>query len=321
MDQFAQGQGPALKLIVTRLHHVPAHTEDAGPGVVGASELGKGVAPHLHNMFHVAEGFDVVDDRGTHVKAKHGREVRRLDPGISPFAFQGLNEAGLLPANVGPGPAMHINLKVIAAVEDVFAEETGRLGLGDCLFQHLPAGGELAADVEVGQLHPVGEAAEDHSLQQLVRILMDDLAVLEGAGLRFVRVADQIDRLRNLGGIDEAPLHPRGKTGAAASAQLALLHFLPDGVGPHREAFLQVLVAPVLAVARDVRRVAGRIHMLQDQAPFLGRHHALTCTPQPARLRAPHPPFHGNRRCRGSPAPFRRTPDTPRTPAKIFHPR
>ena len=46
--------------------------------------------------------------------------------------------------------------------------------------------GEFFADVDVGGVCADGEGGDDHALDELVRILVDDVAVLEGAGLGFV---------------------------------------------------------------------------------------------------------------------------------------
>ena len=63
------------------------------------------------------------------------------------------------------------------------------------------------------------EAGDEHALDELMRIFVDDVAILERAGLGFVGVADEIDRLL-LVRLDEAPLHAAGKTRAAAAAQV-----------------------------------------------------------------------------------------------------
>ena len=86
------------------------------------------------------------------------------------------------------------------------------------LFEDLRALGKFAADVDVGGVHVEREAADQHPLDQLMWILVNDVAILERARLGFVRVANQVDRFF-LVGLDEAPLHAAGKTGAAASAQ------------------------------------------------------------------------------------------------------
>ena len=71
------------------------------------------------------------------------------------------------------------------------------------------------------------EAGDQHAFDQLMRILVNDVAILERARLGFVGVADEIDRLL-LVGLDEAPLHAAGKTGAAAAAQAGALHLVHD---------------------------------------------------------------------------------------------
>ena len=59
-------------------------------------------------------------------------------------------------------------------------------------------------------------------------ILVDDLPVLERAGLGFVGVADQVDRFVHCAEIDERPLHATGKARAAPAAQARELHFLTE---------------------------------------------------------------------------------------------
>jgi hypothetical protein len=65
---------------------------------------------------------------------------------------------------------------------------------------------------------------------KLMGILMHDVAVLEGAGLGLVGVADQVD---GLGVIrrDEGPFDAGGEARTAASAQAAGFDFFDDGFG------------------------------------------------------------------------------------------
>jgi hypothetical protein len=65
----------------------------------------------------------------------------------------------------------------------------------DGLFEDAGALGHLAADVDVGLLHVVREAGDHDALDQLVRILVDDVAILERAGLGLVGVDDEVDGL------------------------------------------------------------------------------------------------------------------------------
>ena len=85
-----------------------------------------------------------------------------------------------------------------------------------------------------------------------MRVLVNDVAILERARLGFVGVADQIDRLL-LVRLDEAPLHTARKSGATASAQPGVLHLIDDLGARHRERFFQLLVAAVPQVTIDVR--------------------------------------------------------------------
>ena len=86
-----------------------------------------------------------------------------------------------------------------------------------------------------------------------MRILVNDVAILERARLGFVGVADEIDRFL-LVRLDEAPLHAAGKSGAAAAAQAGRLHFVDDLGARHLDRLLQLLVAAVAQVAIDVGR-------------------------------------------------------------------
>src|SRR5215207_4017646 len=83
---------------------------------------------------------------------------------------------------------------------------------------------EHPALVAAGGEHPEYEALEDE-----VRLLGEDLPVLEGPGLGLVRVADRVLRRGLLLG-DQLPLRAGREAGAAHAAQPGLLH-LGDQLG------------------------------------------------------------------------------------------
>src|SRR5262250_734335 len=85
-----------------------------------------------------------------------------------------------------------------------------------------------------------------------MRIVPHDLAVLAGAGLRFVGVDHEIMRtpLRLLG--HERPLEPGRKAGAAAPALARRLHLVDDPVAP----FLEDGFRPIPGAARARPREA-----------------------------------------------------------------
>ena len=164
---------------------------------------------------------------------------------------------------------MHVNLAVESAAEHIFPEEIFRPRLGQRLFQNDRALGEFAADVDIRELRADRVARDDHALDELMRILMDDVAVLESARLGLVRVADEIHRLF-LVGLDEPPLHAARESRAAASAQSGLLHLVNNVRALHRERLLELLVAAIADVALDVRRVARDIDVFEND-PLLTR--------------------------------------------------
>ena len=92
---------------------------------------------------------------------------------------------------------------------------------------------EFTADIDVGCARIHREAGDHHALDQLMRILVDDVAVLERARLGLVGVTDQIDRPLFVG-LDEAPFHAARKTGAAAAAQAGVFDFVDNLGARHR---------------------------------------------------------------------------------------
>ena len=218
-------------------------------------------------MFYVAEGFDVVDDGGALVEAEHRRKIRGLDARVGALAFERFDEAGFLAADVSARAAMDVDFEVEAGAEDVLAKEPVGLGFGDGLLQDFRAEREFATDVEVGQMHIEREGGDDHPFDQLVRILVDDVAVFERAGLGFVGVADEIDRL-GLAGADEPPFDAARETRAAASAQGGGFDFVDDVAGSHRDGFFEIVIPAVAQVASDVRRVAFAVDVREDDSLF-----------------------------------------------------
>ena len=120
-----------------------------------------------------------------------------------------------------------------------------------------------------------------HTLEQHVRVVPHDVAVLERAGLALVGIADEIlvalELLRH-----EAPLESGRETGAAASAQRRFLH-LGDHIRRRRflgENFLERLVAPALDVIREPPVLTGEAGHQNGVRPVVqesvaGAHRAL----------------------------------------------
>src|SRR6185369_3317374 len=144
---------------------------------------------------------------------------RRLVAGLAALALDGVEEGGLLAADVGAGPAADLDVEREPPAQSVGAQQPRRARRLDRAGH--PLGGQrvLAAQVEVAALAAGRVAGDRHALDDRERILFHQQAVLERARLGLVGVADQVvrpgRRLR-----DRVPLAPGGERGAAAADQL-----------------------------------------------------------------------------------------------------
>ena len=125
--------------------------------------------------------------------------------------------------------------------------------------------GEFAADVDVGEVDIRGEGGDGEAFYELVRILVEDVAVLECAGLGFVAIDDDVVVLAVVV-FDEAPLGTSGKARSATAAQVGGFNHINNLAGLHGDGFFQGLVATVGEVGLDVGRVAGFADVSENDA-------------------------------------------------------
>jgi len=88
---------------------------------------------------------------------------------------------------------------------------------------------ELVTHVDVRDVGPDTEAADDAPLDHGVRIPLHDRPILVGAGLALVGVDHEIGGLGGVG-LHEAPLDPHREASPAATADVRLLR-LRDDIG------------------------------------------------------------------------------------------
>ena len=98
----------------------------------------------------------------------------------------------------------------------------------------------LATQVDERQVGADRIAGDSDAFDQLVRQLLHDVAIFEGARLALIGIADQVVRPDVLG--DEAPLDAGGEAGAAAPAQARALDHVDDLV--RRIVFERLAQAP-----------------------------------------------------------------------------
>ena len=265
----------------------PLTQNSFGPGVLLRADGREPCRAALDDRRHVAHRLDVVDHGRAAVEADHGRE-RRLDARLRPLPFERLDQRGLFARLVGAGAAVHVDLAVLAAAEDVLPQVAGGAGLGDLGLELPLQVVELAADVDVADLGADRPAADDAAFEQQVRVALEQHVILERARLALVGVDQQVLRLGDVLR-DEAPLHAGREAGAAAAAQAGLLHLVDDRLGRHRHGLAHGLVAAVLDV--EIERVgAGLLHVARQDGLELGHGRCLRnerrASAAPARRRA-----------------------------------
>src|SRR5262249_8000186 len=86
----------------------------------------------VDDVRHAGERLDVVDDRRLAEGALDGGKGR-FDARPGALAFETLDQAGLLAADVGAGATVEVYVEVEAAAEDVLAQQAMLVRLGDGL--------------------------------------------------------------------------------------------------------------------------------------------------------------------------------------------
>ena len=117
----------------------------------------------------------------------------------------------------------------VPAVDIVLADQLGLVGLRYGRLQTLALAHELAAHVGITAVRPHRERRQQGALDQQVRIVAHDLAILAGAGLRLVGIDHEVAGTGIVLG-HEGPLEAGRKSRPAAAAQARILDFGDDGV-------------------------------------------------------------------------------------------
>ncbi len=228
--------------------------DDLGAGRAAHAELGVLGAAHANDVGHRRERLDVVDQRRALVEALDGRE-RRLQPRVAALALERVEQSGLLAADVGAGAAVQHQRAGEVAAKDVLADVARGGGLRQRRVEDPRLRLVLAADVDEGVID-AGAVCGDHDpLDQHVRALLQQLAVLEGARLGLVGVTDQVTVHVSLR--QERGLAPGGEAGAAAAAQPGGIEFGDDRRRLHREGLAHRLIAAAALV--DLERGKSRL--------------------------------------------------------------
>eukprot|EP00354_Favella_ehrenbergii_P010829 CAMPEP_0170466100 /NCGR_PEP_ID=MMETSP0123-20130129/10192_1 /TAXON_ID=182087 /ORGANISM="Favella ehrenbergii, Strain Fehren 1" /LENGTH=420 /DNA_ID=CAMNT_0010732155 /DNA_START=1151 /DNA_END=2414 /DNA_ORIENTATION=- len=228
-----------------RVVDVATDAEEFGARILVATKAAEPVGSAAHDRRAHGDRLHVRDRGRAAVQASVGWEGR-LQSGATGLALERLDEGRFLTADVRASATVDDNVEVVAAAAGVLADETLGVGLVHGSLQLDLLIPELATNVDVCGLRAHTETDNKGALDELVRVVTQDLAVLASAGLRLVGVDNQVrwSAVGNLG--HEGVLQTRGETSAAATAQARLFDFIDDPIGAHRENVFRLM--PVTAL-------------------------------------------------------------------------
>src|ERR1700722_3154321 len=175
LEEFADRR-PEEHLVVPWAVDVTAGAEHASPGTLLGSERLEPLAAARDDVRHVAERLNVVDDSRLTVETLDCGK-RRLEPRLTAEPFERLDERRLLAADVCAGTAVHDDVAVEAAAEDVLADVARRPRLLDRALEEQALIVVLAADVDEGRVHLERIRRDQQALDELGRALVDEVGV------------------------------------------------------------------------------------------------------------------------------------------------
>ena len=121
-----------------------------------------------------------------------GGGERWLVAGFAPVSLDGVEQGGLLAADVGASAVAQFDVEGPAGSGGVAAEQTGPSGRVDCCGQARGGHRVLAPDVKPSPLGADGQAGDGHGLNDGEGVAFHQYPVLKGARFGLVGVAHQV---------------------------------------------------------------------------------------------------------------------------------
>ena len=212
------------------------------PGDVAGADGREPVGAPVDNERNVRPGLDVVERGGTVPQAAlDGMHV--LGARLAGPAFDRRHQGRRFAANKRAPAPVDPDVEAVARAEDVLAEKSLAPGIDNRLVHQLHGKGILGPHVHVALASPNGIGADDHALDDAVRVAFHEAAVGIRAGVALVGVADDVLEVA-LRLAARGPLGAGGETRPATAAQSGPGHLVNNLVRRHRrEGFDQGRVA------------------------------------------------------------------------------
>src|SRR5260370_31608624 len=126
----------------------------------------------------------------------------------------GYDDRTFVATDLSAGADKNFHVVVEIAAKDFLSQKPGAIAAANLFAEDFFLKMIFVADVEDAAFRSGDQARYDHALDEQVRQVGHDEAVLDGAGLAFVGVANDISHRIGLFA-DKIPLHAGGKSGAA----------------------------------------------------------------------------------------------------------
>src|ERR1019366_5880701 len=183
------------------------------------------------------------------------------------LAFERLHQRRFFANFVSARSTVPVNVEIVSAAEDILAEKALRIGVLDRLLHDHRQVAILAANVDVAGMRTDRDGGNHHAFNDRVRVVLENQAVLAGAGLALIAVAKHVFGFGRLLR-HKRPLHSRTEPSAAPSAQAGVLHLVDQGIRTHAQGLLNGLIAVQLEIAIDIRSALSKA--LRDYAYLVG---------------------------------------------------
>ncbi len=225
--------------------------KDFRAGTLGAARFREPGRAFRDDGLNVVPGFNVIDVGRLSVETFLGGE-RRTWTRASGVPFQRSNQRSLFSANKRSGTLHNFDIELEAAAKNVFAKHAVLAGLFDGSIQVVNSQRVFRANIDDSFSRAHHVSADDHALEQRVRIALDFVAIHVRAGIAFIGIADDVF-LVGLGFGEKFPFIASQVASTAAAAQLCGFDLLDDVFRPTIDQhFIKGLVAANSNVFFDV---------------------------------------------------------------------
>ncbi len=176
----------------------------------------------------VGKGLDVVNDGGLAEKALNGGEGRTCAH-FRALAFKAGEQGGFFPADVGSSAFDGLQHEVETGAENVLAEQSRGVQVGDGFIDESDRIWILGTNVENAMFGTGEPAGDHHPKQHAVGLFLHQVFVDVGSWIAFIGIADDVFH-RAFSGSATGPFEEQREACTTATAQAAFLEFDAEGI-------------------------------------------------------------------------------------------